>query len=279
MRDLQDKVAVITGAASGIGRAMAIACGQSGMKVVLADIEQDALDSAVHDLQTDGCEAIGLRTDVSNEADIEALAATALAHFGTVHLVHNNAGVVSSGPIDLLDQATWNWVLGVDMWSVLYGIRTFLPILKAQGEGHIVNTASSAGLQAAPNIGPYNVAKFGVVALSETLAAELQAEKSPVGVSVLCPGAVNTQIVDAERNRPAHVAASYRDTDQARAFRERAGTMLAQAGLDPSDVAAMVLDAVVDRKFWIITHPRWIDVMEARVAAMREGRLAQGMGG
>jgi NAD(P)-dependent dehydrogenase (short-subunit alcohol dehydrogenase family) len=279
MRDLQGKVAVVTGAGSGIGRAVAIAAGQRGMKLVVADIEPDALATTVTDLQERGFDAIGVATDVSREADIEALAAMALEHFGAVHLLHNNAGVVSSGPIDLLDQATWKWVLGVDMWSVLFGIRTFLPIMKAQGDGHIVSTASVAGLQAAPNIGPYNVAKFGGVALPETLAAELRAEKSPIGVSVLCPGAVNTQIVHAERNRPADVTASFRDSDEARAFRERAGAMLAQVGMDPADVATMVLDAVVDDRFWIITHPRWIEVMEARVTAMREGRLVQGQGG
>ena len=202
MDDLQGRVAVVTGAASGIGKAVATALAGEGMKVVLADIEQVALDAAVAGLADAGHEVLGVRTDVSDAASIDALAAATIERFGAVHVVHNNAGVVAAGAVEELGLDTWEWVLGVDLWSVIYGVRTFLPLIKEAGEGHIVSTASVAGLQASAGIGPYNVAKFGVVALSETVRAELDAAKSPIGCSVLCPGAVDTQIVQADRNRP-----------------------------------------------------------------------------
>jgi amidase len=279
MEQLGGKVAVVTGAGSGIGRAVATACATEGMKVALADVQPDALDAAVTALADDGHDVLGVRTDVSKEADVVALRDAAVARFGTVHLVHNNAGVVAAGPIESLDQATWDWVLGVDLWSVIYGIRAFLPVLTAQGEGHVVNTASTAGLAANAGIAPYNVAKFGVVAATETLALELRQTGSPVGCSVLCPGAVNTQIVHATRNMPTDVAAGYDGGAVQERFVASAGNMLATKGKDPAEVAAMVLDAVRTGRFWIVTHPAWFDVLEARVAAMREGRLHVGFGG
>ena len=201
MDELHGKVGVVTGAGSGIGRAVALAFAHDGMKVVLADIQADALDDAVAEVTATGAEAIGVVTDVSDAAAIEALAAATIDAYGAVHVVHNNAGVVTAGPLETLTDDDWNWVLGVDLWSVIYGIRTFLPLIREAGEGHIVNTASTAGLQANPNIGPYNVAKFGVVALTETLALELGPEAA-INASVLCPGAINTRIVESERNRP-----------------------------------------------------------------------------
>ena len=279
MEHLGGKVAVVTGAGSGIGKAVATACAEAGMKVVLADIQTDALDAAVAGLADAGHEVAGVRTDVSKEAEVIALRDAAIARFGAVHLVHNNAGVVSAGPIEALDQATWDWVLGVDLWSVIYGIRAFVPVFTAQGDGHVVNTASTAGLASSAGIAPYNVAKFGVVAASETLALELHQAGSSVGCSVLCPGAVNTQIVYAARNRPAEVAAAHTSTAVEDRFVANAGSLLANRGKDPAEVASMVLDAVRTNRFWIITHPGWFDVLEARVAAMREGRLHTGFGG
>jgi NAD(P)-dependent dehydrogenase (short-subunit alcohol dehydrogenase family) len=275
MRDLTGKVAVVTGAASGIGRATARRFAESGMRVALADVERDALEVATAELAADGFEVLAVPTDVRLEASIEALRDATVETFGAVHVVHNNAGVVASGAIEEITLDLWTWVLEVDLWSVIHGIRTFLPLLKEQGEGHIVNTASTAGLQASAGIAPYNVAKFGVVALSETLAAEL--DGSGVGVSVLCPGAVNTQIVDSERNLPAAVTASTGAT--AERFQSRAGAMLARDGLDPSVVAEMVHDAVVEDRFWIITHAGWLDVVADRAAAMRAGTLHRGFGG
>ncbi len=275
MRDLRGKVAVVTGAASGIGRATAERLAQEGMKVVVADIEAAALFGVAGGLTDAGHDVVAVPTDVSSAEAIEALRDAALDAFGAVHVVHNNAGVVASGTLEEISIDLWRWVLEVDLWSVIHGVRTFAPLLKAHGEGHIVNTASTAGLQANPGIGPYNVAKFGVVALSETLRLEL--EGTGVGVSVLCPGAVNTKIVDSERNRPADVAASLGAVaDQ---FRSRAGTMLATRGLDPAEVAAMVLDGIVNDRFWILTHAAWADVLADRVTAMSSGRLHHGFGG
>ena len=247
------------------------------MKVVLADIEEAALDAAVAGLADAGHEVLGVRTDVSDAASIDALAAATIERFGAVHVVHNNAGVVAAGAVEELGLDTWEWVLGVDLWSVIYGVRTFLPLIKAAGEGHIVSTASAAGLQASAGIGPYNVAKFGVVALSETVRAELDAAKSPIGCSVLCPGAVDTQIVQADRNRP---GGPIEGSELAlRRSRSGPGRSSPQAGLAPSDVAAMVVDAIRTNRFWIVTHPAWLGVLADRVAAMPDGRLVQRSGG
>lgn len=275
VRELRGKVAVVTGAASGIGRATATRLATAGMRVVMADIDAGALRAAADELTAGGHEVCAVPTDVSNVDAIEALRDATLDAFGAVHVVHNNAGVVASGRTAEISLDLWKWVLEVDLWSVIHGVRTFAPLLVAQGDGHIVNTASTAGLQANPGIAPYNVAKFGVVALSETLRLEL--DGSGVGVSVLCPGAVNTRIVDSERNRPVSVAASTGDV--AEGFRSRAGAMLATQGLDPADVAELVFDGIVDDRFWILTHPEWLDIMVERATTMREGRLHHGFGG
>ena len=272
MRVLESKVAVVTGAASGIGRATATLLAREGMRVVVADIDTSGLGAVADELTAAGHDVVAVPTDVSSQKAIEALRDAALDTYGAVHVVHNNAGVVASGLAEEISLDLWNWVLDVDLWSVIHGARTFAPLLKAQGEGHIVNTASTAGLQANPGIGPYNVAKFGVVALSETLRLEFAG--TGVGVSVLCPGPVNTRIVDAERNLPAGVQASTGSV--ADRFRAGAGALLADQGLDPADVAAMVLDGIRNDRFWILTHPEWADRMAERVAQMRDGRLDHG---
>ena len=197
MDDLQGKVAVITGGASGIGRAVAGRAAAEGMKVVLGDIEEGPLKEAVGDLTSSGAEALGVVTDVSDGASVEALRDQALDRFGAVHLVHNNAGIGLGGPIWEVSEEDWRWILGVNLWGVIHGVRTFTPLLVEQGEGHIVNTASIAGFIAAPFLGPYNATKQAVVAISETLFKDLQAVASPVGVSVLCPGFVQTRIASA----------------------------------------------------------------------------------
>lgn len=280
MRDFAGKVAVVTGAASGIGRATATRFAQEGMKVVLADIEEAALEHAVQSLVDEGHEVVGVPTDVSSWEAIQALAERTMQAFGGVNVVHNNAGVVVSGPIAELTIADWEWVLGVDLWSVIYGVKAFLPLIKQTGEGHVVNTASTNGLVSGPAIGPYNVAKFGVVALTETLRRELEAEKSPVSASVLCPGAINTQIVTSKRNRPAESAKDHQSSTVEQVFEERVGKLLAQVGKDPAEVADLVCKAIVADEFWILTHPDWKKVLQERVAALvKDNSLSFGFGG
>ena len=275
MEEFEGKVAVVTGAASGIGLATATRFAREGMRVVLADIERDSLEAAVSKLQGQGHEVLGVPTDVSQWDAIQHLADQTLAAFGQVNVVHNNAGVVRAGRLEELTISDWEWVLGVDLWSVIYGVKTFLPLIREAGEGHIINTASSAGLQASPEIGPYNVAKFGVVAITETLKLELLAEESAIGASVLCPGAIATRITESERNRPDAAA----ETETNRRFRTSASKVVSE-GRSPESVADLVVEAIRANHFWILTHPNWIDVLRKRVEGMEDGRrLVSGFGG
>ena len=278
MQDFQGRVAVVTGAGSGIGLASATRFAEEGMKVVLADIQQDALDLAVASLQQAGHDVIGVRTDVSQCEQIQRLADQAITAYGKVNVVHNNAGVVRAGTLEELTLEDWQWVLGVDLWSVIYGTKIFLPLVKRAGEGHIINTSSSAGLQATANIGPYNVAKFGVVGLTETLRLELIEDDSPVGASVLCPGAVQTRICESDRNRQATglAAGGASATDQT--FKDMAGPIV-EAGMAPADVAGMIIDAIRNNDFWILTHPEWKKVMQQRIAGLQKNQLVTGFGG
>lgn len=277
MDELNGKVGVVTGAASGIGRAVALRFAAEGMKVVLADIEADRLAATVDEITATGAEAIGVVTDVRHEEEIQALADATIEAFGAVHVVHNNAGVVTAAPLEELTTADWEWVLGVDLWSVIFGVKVFLPLLKAGGEGHIVNTASTAGLQANAGIGPYNVAKFGVVALTETLALELR-DTPNVSTSVLCPGAINTRIVESERNRPSELA-DHVETSVGADFIEGSSAILAK-GMDPSEVADLVVDGIRNDRFWLITHEPWKQLMIDRATALAtDGSLHNGFGG
>lgn len=260
METLEGRVAVITGAASGIGLAMARRFAAEGMRLVLSDIEGDTLLAATATLPDDA-EVVTTVCDVSDAAQIEALKATALDAFGAVHVVCNNAGVGGGGPMSEIDLDTWRWVLDVDLWSVIHGVRTFLPLLVEQGEGHIVNTASVAGLFSAPFMGPYNVAKYGVVALSETLSVELQMSNSPVGVSVLCPSWVRTNIATSVRNKP---GADPADVD---ALGEVVQKFI-DDGIDPAIVADKVCDAVKAGRFWILTHDDTPKAVERRISSM-----------
>ena len=279
MKDFAGKVAVVTGAASGIGRATATRFAEEGMKVVLADIEEQALEDTVKSLGNAGHDVIGVPTDVSKWEAIEALATKTMDAFGGVNIVHNNAGVVVSGPIAELTLSDWEWVLGVDLWSVIYGVKAFLPLIKATGEGHIVNTASTAGLQASGSIGPYNVAKFGVVALTETLRMELT-DNADVSASVLCPGAINTQIVASKRNRDVNSAKDHQTSDAEKRFEKNAGQLLVNEGKDPAEVADMVVNAIINDDFWILTHPEWKKVLQKRVEALtKDNSLFTGFGG
>jgi NAD(P)-dependent dehydrogenase (short-subunit alcohol dehydrogenase family) len=278
MQDFEGRVAVVTGAGSGIGLATATRFAEEGMKVVLADIQQDALDSAVAGLKQAGFDVIGVQTDVSKLEHIQRLANKTIEHYGQVNVVHNNAGVVRGGTLEELSIDDWEWVLGVDLWSVIYGIKVFLPLIKQAGEGHIINTSSSNGLQATANIGPYAVAKFGVVAITETLKLELDEVSSPVGASVLCPGAVKTRICESDRNREATGVAAAADSATDDAFNNAAGPIVA-AGLEPAAVADMIVAAIKNKDFWIITHDEWKNVMKERVEGMETNKLVTGFGG
>ncbi len=268
MYDVTGKTAVVTGAASGMGLAMAHSFANAGMSVVLADIEQEGLDAAVANLTASGHKAIGVRTDVSVESQIQALAQATLDEFGSVHVVANNAGIGIGGAVDEMSLEDWKWVIDVDLWSVIYGVRTFLPILKAQGEGHITATSSMAGLVAGPVLGAYHVAKHGVVALMDTVRIELKIAKSPVRASVLCPGPIDTAITTSSRNRPAELA-EHETSALEEKFWNNLTNELAK-GMDPAEVGDLVLDAVRNERFWILTHPNeFIPLVERRLQAIK----------
>jgi NAD(P)-dependent dehydrogenase (short-subunit alcohol dehydrogenase family) len=265
MKEFRDKVAVVTGGASGIGRALAERFAAEGMKVVLADVEEDALRLAEAEMREKGVDVLGVRTNVSKSEDLEKLAEQTLDAFGGVHIVCNNAGVAGAWGqawANTLDD--WNWIMGVNLWGVIHGVRTFLPIMLEQGEeGHVVNTASIAGLM--PGRGIYGVTKQAVVALSESLYNDLKVMEAKVGVSVLCPGWVDTNIIDADRNRPAELARTADAIpDTQREQIDNVVRNLLKTGLQPSAVADQVLEAIQEDKLYIITHPEMDFIIKDR---------------
>jgi NAD(P)-dependent dehydrogenase (short-subunit alcohol dehydrogenase family) len=252
------QVAVVTGGGSGIGLAIARRLGASGLKVLVADVEAGALDSAVQELQAAGVEVRGRRCDVSNANDVEALAAATFDAFGSADVVCLNAGVVTRGKAWEQSLADWEWVLGVDLWGVIHGVRSFVPRMLASGRpGHIVNTASMAGLAAFSRIAPYNVAKAGVVALSETLHHEFRVDRAPIGVSVLCPGLVATRIGQSERNRP---GADRTTVSPGPVSMRNPGA----EAMTADEVAEHVVNAIESEQFWVLTHPAYDDVIRQR---------------
>ncbi len=267
MENLNGKIGVVTGAASGIGQSMAERFCKEGMSVVLADIEEESLHAAVDDIVADGGNAVGVVTDVSSKEAIKNLAEETIKHFGTVHVLHNNAGVVAAGLLDDLTTNDWEWTIGVNLWSVIHGIQTFLPLIKESGEGHIINTSSSEGLQASAGTGAYNVTKFGIVAITETLSNEL-ATFPDINASVLCPGPVQSRIIESERNRPEKLwndgvpAAGLVDNDQS-------SDLLAGA-MDPALVAELVIQSIQTNQFWVITHEETKEVVRQRTKALLE---------
>jgi NAD(P)-dependent dehydrogenase (short-subunit alcohol dehydrogenase family) len=271
MRELQSKTAVITGGASGIGRAMGDAFAAEGMRVVLADIEAGALEEAVGALRAAGAAVLGVPTDVSAAEQVQALADRAVAEFGRVDVVCNNAGVALSGPTWEHSLKDWEWLLGVNLWGVIHGIRTFVPLMLRQGgEGHVVNTGSVAGLTSNPFMSIYNASKHAVVTLSETLHKELQLMATEVKVSVLCPGFVSTRILDAERNRPVGLR-NPTPTEHHPTFEEMARAAIA-AGLPPREAAARVVDAVKQERFYVLTHPEFAPRVQERMDDILQGR-------
>lgn len=274
MQELREKVAVVTGAASGIGRGIAERCVQEGMNVVLADVEEPALAQTAVAFRSRGAAILAVPTDVSKAGDLEHLAQKTLDAFGEVHLLFNNAGVGAGGSVWESTLADWEWVMGVNLWGVIHGIRTFVPIMLAQDTAcHIVNTASIAGLVSAPQLGsPYLVTKHAVVALSEHLHCTLAERHAKIDVSVLCPGWVNTAILDAERNRPHELQNEPEPAgpaDEAMTEEIRAAI---QSGMSPHVVADFVFKAIRSRTFYILTHPEANVLVQQRM----EGILGDG---
>jgi NAD(P)-dependent dehydrogenase (short-subunit alcohol dehydrogenase family) len=276
MKDFQDKVVVVTGAASGIGRALAERFAAEGMKVVMADIEADALARAAAELRGTGATILAVPTDVAKAADVEALAEKTLAAFGGVHVVCNNAGVVVAKSCWEHTLADWEWVLGVNLWGVIHGVRTFLPILLRQGtEGHIVNTASVAGLSSGAFMGSYCVSKYGVVALSEGLAKELAQIGAPIKVSVLCPGFVRTNLMSSARNRPSSLVnpeGSETVRPEAQSTEEGLRSGVEDEGTPHAEIADHVVAAIRHEKFYILPHPEWKERIRARMEGILEER-------
>jgi len=273
MQEFRDRVAVITGGASGIGLAMAERFAREGMKLVLADVEKRRLDEATARFQKGGVEVLGVETDVSDAEQMDALGAATLDAFGGAHIVCNNAGVACGGRSWELTTADWRWVIGVNLWGVIHGIRVFAPGLIAQGEGHIVNTASVAGLLSVPGLGPYSVTKHGVVTLSETLYGELVATGSKVRVSVLCPSWVKTGIFDADRNRPSADSNPETEEEAKRLGQyKQLGALLLSDAMSASDVADRVFEAIVEERFYILTHENTMPAVQLRLTNILERR-------
>ena len=268
MREFAGKTAFVTGGAGGIGFALARAFAQTGMKVMLADIEADALQAAVKSLQEISPDIRGTICDVADAASVERAAQATFDAFGRVHVVCNNAGVAAGGGIDRISLDNWRWVIDVNLMGVLHGIRSFLPHIRAHGEGgHIVNTASMAGMQTGLGFSPYGASKFAVVSMSEGLAMQLQPHG--IGVSVLCPSFVRTRIGESGRNRPGRYGQS-QPMDPANPAAAMVAEIARQieAGLDPASVAARVLTAIRENELYVFTHPGMRAEVEARFAAI-----------
>jgi NAD(P)-dependent dehydrogenase (short-subunit alcohol dehydrogenase family) len=260
---------------------MAERFGAEGMNLVLADIDPGALKKAETELASVAPAVASRRTDVSSGADVQALADLALDKFGAVHLVCNNAGVGIGGTLWDMTEKDWQWLLGVNLWGVIHGVRTFVPImLKQGGEGHVVNTASAAGLDARPWLGMYAASKYAVVGLSESLRGELAMSGSQIGVSVLCPAVVNTRIGESERNRPQELsgAGEAEVPAAAAAFGEAFRAALA-AGLPPPQVAEAVLNAVLNNRLYILTHAETVERVRARTERILNDANARPLAG
>jgi len=265
MEDLKGRIAVVTGAASGIGLGATERLLREGMKVVMADIEPESLDRQVRRLESEGGEVLGVRCDVRLPEEIESLAQRTLSHFGGVHVVMNNAGVAPAGPMLDTKPADWRWIVDVNVLGVAYGVTTFGPILREAGEGHIINTASEAGLVTSAVLGMYSATKHAVVGMTESLHREL--EGTGVGVHCLCPNLVSTRIFESERNRDDAFEMTPSQTATIAPLREA----IIAAGIGTDQVAADIVEAIRADRFWIFTHE-----MTPRAAAVRFADIEAG---
>jgi len=265
--DTTGRVAVVTGGASGIGRGIARAFAADGMKLMLADLDEAMLSATVEELTAQGVDVASRSCDVSKLEDVEALAAATMERFGAVHVLCNNAGIGIPTPTHNIRLEDWRWIIDVDLWGPIYGVKTFLPIMEEQGEGHINATSSLAGLIASGFMGAYNVAKHGVVALMATLERDLRGRKSPVHASVLCPGPINADI---SRHSVAYRPGKAKPKESSAAEGKAAASVQAalEQGMPPDEVGQLVLDAVKRDSFWVFTHPRMLKVVSRQLEAM-----------
>lgn len=270
MKNFHNRVAVITGAASGFGREFAIIGARLGMRLVLADVQQEALAATAAELEAQGAQVLAMPCDVRKGEQVEALAQAAMVRFGAVHLVFNNAGVGAGGLVWESTQADWEWVLGVNLWGVIHGVRVFTPLMLACAkddpdfEGHIVNTASMAGLLNPPTMGVYNVSKHAVVSLTESLYHDLDLVGAPIGASVLCPYFVQTGISQSDRNRPDDVPASAPTASQI-ASQATMAKAVSSGKVSAAEVAERTFAAIAEKQFYIYSHPGALGNVQKRM--------------
>jgi NAD(P)-dependent dehydrogenase (short-subunit alcohol dehydrogenase family) len=274
MDEFADRVAVVTGAASGIGRGLAGRFAEAGLRLVLADVEREPLAIAERELIESGAEVLAVQTDVSDHASVEGLAEAAYARFGAVHVLCNNAGVSGGGGegVWAASENDWSWVLGVNLMGVVHGLQAFVPRMIEGGEpGHIVNTSSVLGLSTGPG-SVYGVSKHAVTRLTEGLYFDLKNAGAPIGASVLCPGMIATNIISAERNRPEGLRDERPDADAIAARRAETEARFLAEGMPPDEVGAIVLEAIRDERFYILTHPQIKERVEVRMRDILEDR-------
>lgn len=269
MKDFNGKIAVVTGGASGIGLGMCRAFAARGMKLVIADLDTDALTTVLEEFKAAKVDAVGMPCDVSQLDQVEALAELAMSNYNAVHVMCNNAGVGIPTSARTMKLADWKWIIDVDLWGPIYGVNVFLPLIEAQGEGHINATSSMAGLIAAQMMGAYNVAKHGVVALMASTERELRAKKSNVRASVLCPGPINTNISrHSVEFRPGKAKPK---ADGASAGKLASNIQAAlEQGMQPDEVGELVAKSIAEEKFWMLTHPRWAKGLQNQLDSLRD---------